>query len=354
MYKELFGEALEKYNAKQTRSDRKISNYYEKIRSGKQEKLFHELILQIGNCNDTNAQSEFGAEAAEMLDEYMRGFQERNPHLRVFAAYLHMDEATPHLHIDFIPFTTGSKRGLETRVSLKSALAQQGIVGGTKLETEWNLFVSREKEQLAQIMQSHGVEWKKLGTHEKHLSVLDYEKKMRSLEVAELTERVDSLKDSKETLEEEISEAERKRRELNEEIEELKTHVNTSFVPDSLDYLHKGGRVSGLIKTVASILKIHPLIQMEDGQLVSGRKYKGKMSFLIKQYVEDLKEKYPNYDKTRCFITHSSADSEVVEAAKAKVLELFDFNEVIETVAGSIVTSHCGQGTLGVLFIYNK
>ena len=86
VYKELFGEALEKYNAKQTRSDRKISNYYEKIRSGKQEKLFHELILQIGNCNDTNAQSEFGAEAAEMLDEYMSGFQERNPHLRVFAA----------------------------------------------------------------------------------------------------------------------------------------------------------------------------------------------------------------------------------------------------------------------------
>lgn len=223
VYKELFGEALEKYNAKQTRSDRKISNYYEKIRSGKQEKLFHELILQIGNCNDTNAQSEFGAEAAEMLDEYMGGFQERNPHLRVFAAYLHMDEATPHLHIDFIPFTTGSKRGLETRVSLKSALAQQGIIGGTKLETEWNLFVSREKEQLAQIMQSHGVEWKKLGTQEKHLSVLDYEKKMRSLEVAELTERVDSLKDSKETLEEEISEAECKRRELNEKIEELKT-----------------------------------------------------------------------------------------------------------------------------------
>lgn len=226
MYKELFGEALEKYNAKQTRSDRKISNYYEKIRSGKQEKLFHELILQIGNCNDTNAQSEFGAEVAEMLDEYMRGFQERNPHLRVFAAYLHMDEATPHLHIDFIPFTTGSKRGLETRVSLKSALAQQGIVGGTKLETEWNLFVSREKEQLAKIMQSHGIEWRKLGTHEKHLSVLDYEKKMRSLEVAELTERVDFLKDSKEELEEELFEAERKHRELNEEIEELKTMSN--------------------------------------------------------------------------------------------------------------------------------
>ena len=157
-----------------------------------------------------------------MLDEYMKGFQERNPHLRVFAAYLHMDEATPHLHIDFIPFTTGSKRGLETRVSLKSALAQQGITGGTKLETEWNLFVGREKEQLALIMERHGVGWKKLGTHEKHLSVLDYEKKMRTQEVEELTVQVGSLQDSKDELEEEISEAEAKRKALSDEIEGLR------------------------------------------------------------------------------------------------------------------------------------
>ena len=148
VYEELFGEALEKYNAKQTRSDRKIKNYYEKIRTSKQEKPFTELVMQIGNHEDTNAQSEFGAKAAEILDEYMKGFQERNPHLRVFSAYMHMDESTPHLHIDFVPFTTGSKRGLETRVSLKSALAQQGITGGTKYETEWSVFTRREKEQL--------------------------------------------------------------------------------------------------------------------------------------------------------------------------------------------------------------
>ena len=109
VYEELFGEALEKYNAKQTRSDRKIKNYYEKIRTSKQEKPFTELVMQIGNHEDTNAQSEFGAKAAEILDEYMKGFQERNPHLRVFSAYMHMDESTPHLHIDFVPFTTGSK-----------------------------------------------------------------------------------------------------------------------------------------------------------------------------------------------------------------------------------------------------
>ena len=137
-------------------------------------------------------------------------------------------------------------------------------------------------------------------------------------------------------------------------VEEIRERINTSFVPDNLDYLHKGGRVSGMIKTIAGAFKIHPQIVMEDGQLVPGKKYKGKMSFLIKQYIDDLKELYPNYDKSRCFVTHSSADRELVEAAIAKVKETFDFDEVIETVAGSIITSHCGKGTLGVLFVYNK
>ena len=142
--------------------------------------------------------------------------------------------------------------------------------------------------------------------------------------------------------------------EIEEAINELKTRVNTSFVPDSLDYLHKGGRVSGMIKVVAGMFKIHPLIYMDDGQLVPGKKYKGRMDVLLKQYVQDLKEMYPSYDKSRCFITHSSADENVVNVAKEKVKELFEFDEVIETVAGSIITSHCGKGTLGVIFIYNK
>ncbi len=142
--------------------------------------------------------------------------------------------------------------------------------------------------------------------------------------------------------------------EIVEAVNEIRTRINTSFVPDSLDYLHKGGRVSGMVKLAAAAFRIHPLILMEEGQLVPGKKYKGKMAVLIKQYIEDLKEKYPSYDKTRCFITHSSAEQDLVDAAKAKVAELFDFDEVIETVAGSIITSHCGKGTLGVLFVYNK
>ena len=158
VYHELFDEALERYNAKQTRADRRIEDYYEKIRSGKQEKPFHEIILQVGNRDDMSADSEEGQLAAAVLDEYMKGFQERNPQLRVFSAHLHMDEATPHLHIDFVPFTTGSKRGLDTRVSLKQALAAQGFQGGTRGDTEWSQWVRSEKEQLSLVMERHGIE----------------------------------------------------------------------------------------------------------------------------------------------------------------------------------------------------
>ena len=190
VYHELFDEALALYNEKQTRSDRRIDDYYEKICSGKQEKPFHEIILQIGNKDDMGAKTEDGQLAAKILDEYMQDFQRRNPTLRVFSAHLHMDEATPHLHIDFIPYTTGSKRGLETRVSLKKALAELGFKGGTRSETERNQWVAAEKEQLAEIMLQHGIEWEKKGTHEKHLSVLDFEKQERQKEVAELEQTI--------------------------------------------------------------------------------------------------------------------------------------------------------------------
>ena len=195
VYHELFDEALERYNYKQTRADRKIENYYEKIRNSKQEKPFHELILQIGDKENMSAESENGELARQILDEYYSGFQERNPNLKVFSAHLHMDEATPHLHIDFVPFTTGSKRGLDTRVSLKQALAAQGFKGGTRGDTEWNQWVSAEKSALAFVMERHGIEWEHKGTHEKHLSVLDYKKQEREKEIAVLDNQLAEKKD---------------------------------------------------------------------------------------------------------------------------------------------------------------
>ena len=90
-----------------------------------------------------------------------------------------MDEATPHLHVDFIPYITGSKRGLGTRVSLKQALAAQGFTGETRGDTEWNQWVRSEKEQLSLTMEWHGTEWAQLGTHDTHLSVENFKKEQR-------------------------------------------------------------------------------------------------------------------------------------------------------------------------------
>ena len=186
MYHQLFDAALAEFNAKQKRKDRMIENYYEKICSGKQEKPFYEVIFQIGNKDDMSAVGDNGELAKTVLDEFMQGFQQRNPRLQVFSAHLHMDEATPHLHIDFIPFTTGSKRGLSTRVSLKQALADQGFVGEGKSNNERNQWVEAEKRQLAAVMERYGIEWEKKGTHLEHLDVLNFKKEQRAKEIAEL------------------------------------------------------------------------------------------------------------------------------------------------------------------------
>ncbi len=194
VYHELFDEALERYNGKQKRSDRKIDDYYEKIRQSKQEKLFHEVILQIGNKDDMNAKSEEGQLAKDILIEFMEDFQKRNPNLYVFSAHLHMDEETPHIHIDFVPFIRNSNRGLDTRVSLKGALAEQRFKGGTRSATEWNQWMESEKQELSKVAERYGVRWKQLGTHNKHLSVLDFEKQERAKEVEKLEKAVSSNK----------------------------------------------------------------------------------------------------------------------------------------------------------------
>ena len=233
VYHELFDEALERYNAKQTRADRRIENYYEKIRSGKQEKPFHEIILQVGNKDDMSADSDEGRLAAAVLDEYIRAFQERNQNLRVFSAHLHMDEATPHLHIDFVPFTTGSKRGLDTRVSLKQALAAQGFTGGTRGDTEWSQWVRSEKEQLSAVMERHGIEWEDKGTHDKHLSVLDYKKEQRAKEIAAL-ETVKAEKESQ------VESQERRLKELAPAVKNME-RLAADFSADPEEILPEAG-----------------------------------------------------------------------------------------------------------------
>ena len=186
VYDDLFGAALAEYNSKQKRKDRRIENYLDHIENGKQEKPFYELIFQIGNKDDTPCGSCDADIATEILREYYDDFLKRNPHIRVFNAVIHLDEATPHLHVDFVPFATGQSRGLSTRNSLSKALEQQGFSAKTNLETPAKQWTDFEKQRLSMVMKKRGIEWEQLGTHNEHLSVLDFKKQEREKEVKKL------------------------------------------------------------------------------------------------------------------------------------------------------------------------
>lgn len=137
-----------------------------------------------------------------------------------------------------------------------------------------------------------------------------------------------------------------------ERLVKLADKVQTSFVVDTLDYLAKGGRCSSVALVASKILKIHPYISEKDGELVVKKKYMGNLQRCLSQYVTDVASEYTTYDKTRAFVTHSPCDGrERVEEVIAKVKELFDFDEIIETEAGATVSTHCGKNTIGVLFI---
>ena len=185
VYHEIFDEALAAYNAKKKKTRDKITDYYEHIRQGKQEKLFHEAIFQIGNLEDCGCGSPGGERAAAALKEFAESFHERNPHLRVFNMVLHMDEATPHLHVDFIPVATEQSRGLSTRVSMKQALKQQGFVSLGRKQTEWNAWMEREKAALTEIAQAHEFEIISLGGGRPHMDLPEYRAAAQRLEAVQ-------------------------------------------------------------------------------------------------------------------------------------------------------------------------
>ena len=349
VYHELFDEALAHYNEKQTRSDRRIDDYYEKIRSGKQEKPFHEIILQIGDRETMGAETEEGRLAAKILDEYMQDFQRRNPTLRVFSAHLHMDEATPHLHIDFVPYTTGSKRGLDTRVSLKQALSALGFKGGTRRETELNQWVAAEKQQLAAIMLENGIEWEQKGTHEKHLSLLDFEKQERAKEVAALEAQKVELEehnvtmqevnekwlDQLESIEREISSAYENREKADKQANQAKKKA--------AQYVKKLTEIAPMVKDMERFAEEYSAdpdeVLPEAGTLETGKSYREKKAKpLIKNIVTVLRSVYRAYlDLSRRFSdmqrSYGRAWSKV-NSLTARVEELWDENRMLRETLG--------------------
>lgn len=291
VYHELFDDALKRYNDKQTRKDRKIDDYYEKMRSGKQEKLFHEVILQIGDKDNMGSETMEGQLAAKILDEYMKGFQERNPTLRVFAAHLHLDEATPHLHIDFIPYVTGSKRGLDTRVSLKQALSSLGFKGGSRSETELNQWVQSEKQKLAMVMRENEIEWDQKGTHEQHLSVLDYKKKVREQEVEELTEHKNLLEHDLHDISECVDEIQKEKAQAEKERDAV--IKKTEVLEKRFSALNSK---AGLVDSHAREYGYYPEEWLpEAGTLESAKSYRKRIFPLVKKVANMIQALYSKY-----------------------------------------------------------
>ncbi len=139
--------------------------------------------------------------------------------------------------------------------------------------------------------------------------------------------------------------------EIVSEIESVKDKVRASFVIDTLVYLHRGGRCSGLAALLGSVLKLHPRIAVSEGAMHPEQKYRGNSKKYVMEYVKDMEPALKKARKERVFITHSGCDKAIVDSVKDYLLSLGHFDEILETHAGSVVSSHCGPGTLGVLFI---
>ena len=281
----------------------------------------------------------------------MKDFQRRNPTLRVFSAHLHMDEATPHLHIDFVPYTTGSKRGLDTRVSLKQALSALGFKGGTRMETELNQWVAAEKQKLASIMLEHGIEWEQKGTHEKHLSLLDFEKQERAKEVAALEEQKADLEEHNATMQEvnekwldhlknieqDISSARESWKEADKKAEHAKKNV--------AQYEKKLTEIAPMVKEMERFAEKYSAdpeeVLPEAGTLETGKTYREKKAKpLIKKIVVVLRSVYRAYlDLSRKFSDmQKSYDRALskVDSLTARVDELWSENKVLREKLGDL------------------
>ena len=261
-YEEIFGEALKEYNGKQKRNDRKIKDYLSHVKQSKNnEKIFYENVVQIGRMDDTGILDKDGnitdeaLLAKDILDEYARTFQERNPNLILFNAVLHMDEATPHLHLDYIPVAHGYKTGLKTRNSLSKGLQEMGIEPAKgKNDNETMHWQQREREHITELCKARGMDIEVLGIERDDYSIPEYKAAMREKEAAEaeieilrsekeeatsllessldrIGSNLEQIEDQKETLEEieeQIKEAERKRAAKQAEIRDITNAMKPS------------------------------------------------------------------------------------------------------------------------------
>ena len=349
---------------------RKITLAAARIAQGKQEKLFHEVIFQIGNREDMAVGTEAGDLAVNVLDEYVKDFQKRNPTLRVFSCYLHQDEATPHLHIDFVPYVTNWKgKGMDTRVSLKQALKSLGFQGGNKHDTELNQWINHEKEVLAEIAKQHGIEWEQKGTHEEHLDVYNFKKKERKKEVQELEQEKEYLTAENEGLTSQIADARADIKLLEEEkiqfqkdketaekragkaeMELKKLEDRREFLQPVMDNVSKEIKEYGMIKTfLPEATTLERAVTYRDKKIkplfIEMKNKIGAMAVQVKELTRErdswkskFQKKKQEHEKTKKELAEVQKDYQKLSGEKEILQELADrYNRLLRMLGKDMV-----------------
>ncbi|WP_108308467.1 plasmid recombination protein, partial [Metalysinibacillus jejuensis] len=268
LYQDEFGAALEKYNAKQKRNDRKIDNYYEHIQSGKKTSLQQEMIIQVGDLNDFRTDSDY-EKANEILLEWFEEFEERNPNLKVYNAVIHNDEASPHMHLNFVPVASGYKRGLEKQVSFDRAITQQDLtLDKTRPFDDWR---EKEVQFLENKLLDRGIERKLVGTNP-YKDVNEYKEKQDLLqEIKYLEKKIDKKKKEFLTISENVPDKnvvlKPKRKEIETEVipkvfgkpEIIKKETeNSVFTPKQI------GQLETIVTAAVAIKKDYQRLQSTD------------------------------------------------------------------------------------------
>ena len=263
-YEKCFGQALRDYNATQKRKDRQKEDYLKEIEnSGNKEKTFYENIVQIGKKEDTSVVDEDGnltedaKTAIEILEQYAKTFQERNPNLYLFNCVMHLDEATPHLHIDYIPVAHGYKNGMETRNSLTKAFQQMGFAKAvSRKQNETVAWQEREREYLTELCRERGIEIEILGIQRDNFSLPEYKAAMR--EVEELEQQAETLDSQNEALEKQNDDLAQRTSELAAQAQEMEIH-NNELALQAQELTEQIEKAEEKEKAVKEILSKHDL-----------------------------------------------------------------------------------------------
>lgn len=324
LYREEFGEVLEKYNAKQKRNDRKIDDYYKHIQSSKKTSLQQEMIIQVGDKNDFSSKQDF-EKANEILEEWLSGFEKRNPNLKIYNAVIHNDEASPHMHLNFVPVASGYKRGLEKQVSFDRAITQQDpILDKTRPFDDW-----REKEVnlLGEMLKERSIERKIVGTNDykdvrEYKERKDLQREIQQLE-KDLTNKKNKLLEMSERLPGEIkikAEREKKTEVVHKGL--FKKETVEKPTGNWIVGTKELKRVQGMINAGYSVKKDYDRLQRTD-LVRENKELQGKVDSLADGLVEAINKNTDLEDENRELRKEISSLKADIEVFKENVKVLY-------------------------------